>query len=61
MFYRIVLQAHAHHEATLDEVKRQFSYVTGLPLSVTEQLFAAAPPVLNRQVAQADAERISQT
>jgi len=61
MFYRIVLQVHAQHEATLGEVKRQFSSVTGLPLSVTDQLFASAPTVLKRQVAQADAERISQT
>jgi len=61
VFYRIVLQVHAQHEPTLDEVKRQFSSVTGLPLSVTEQLFTAAPTVLKRQVAQADAERISQT
>jgi hypothetical protein len=61
MFYRIVLQVHAQHGATLDEVKRQFSSVTGLPLSFTEQLFAAAPTVLKRQVTQADAERISQT
>jgi hypothetical protein len=61
MFYRIVLQVHAQHEATLGEVKRQFSSVTGLPRSVTEQLFASAPTVLKRQVAQADAERISQT
>jgi hypothetical protein len=61
MFYRIVLQVHAQGGAALDEVKRQFSSVTGLPANVTEQLFAAAPTVLKRQVEQADAERISQT
>jgi hypothetical protein len=61
MFYRIVLQSHAQKGAALDEVKRQFSSVTGLPQSVTDQLFAAAPTVLKRQVEQADADRISQT
>jgi hypothetical protein len=61
MFYRIVLQSHAQQGAALEEVKRQFSSVTGLPATVTEQLFATAPTVLKRQVEQADAERISQT
>jgi len=61
MFYRIVLQSHAQQGAALEEVKRQFSSVTGLPVAVTEQLFATAPTVIKRQVAQADAERISQT
>ena len=61
MFYRIVLQVHAQQGAALDELKRQFSSVTGLSRSVTDQLFATAPTVLKRQVEQADAERISQT
>jgi|APLow6443716910_1056828.scaffolds.fasta_scaffold178681_1 hypothetical protein len=61
MFYRIVLQSHAQQGAALEEVKRQFSSVTGLPAAVTEQLFAAAPTVIKRQVEQADADRISQT
>jgi hypothetical protein len=61
MFYRIVLQSHAQQGAALEEVKRQFSSVTGLPAAVTEQLFATAPTVIKRQVTQADAERISQT
>ena len=61
MFYRIVLQVHAQQGPALDELKRQFSSVTGLSRSVTDQLFAAAPTVLKRQVEQADAERISQT
>lgn len=61
MFYRIVLQSHAQQGVELEEVKRQFSSVTGLPASVTEQLFATAPTVIKRQVSQADAERISQT
>lgn len=61
MFYRIVLQGHAQQGVALDEVKRQFSYVTGLPPSVTEQLFGTAPTVIKRQVPAADAERISMT
>lgn len=61
MFYRIVLQVHAQNEVALDEVKRKFSYVTGLPANVTEQLFATAPTVLKRQIEQADADRIAQT
>jgi hypothetical protein len=61
MFYRIVLQSHAQQGAALEEVKRQFSYVTGLPASVTDQLFAAAPTVIKRQVEQVDADRISET
>ena len=61
MFYRIVLQSHAQQGAALEEIKRQFSSVTGLPGTVTEQLFATAPTVIKRQVTQADAERISQT
>jgi hypothetical protein len=61
MFYRIVLQSHAQQGAALEEIKRQFSSVTGLPGTVTEQLFATAPTVIKRQAEQADAERISQT
>jgi hypothetical protein len=61
MFYRIVLQGQVQPGVALDDVKRQFAKVTGLPESVTEQLFGAAPTVIKRQVAQADAERISLT
>jgi hypothetical protein len=61
MFYRIVLQGHAQQGGTLDEVMRQFSYVTGLPPSVTATLFGSAPTVIKQQVAAADAERISMT
>jgi hypothetical protein len=61
MFYRIVLQGQVRQGVTLDEVKRQFSYVTGLPASVTDQLFATAPTVIKRQVEEADAERIGAT
>lgn len=61
MFYRIVLQGHAQQGGTLDEVMRQFSYVTGLPPSVTATLFGTAPTVIKQQVAAADAERISMT
>jgi len=61
MFYRIVLQGHAQQGGTLDEVMRQFSFVTGLPPSVTATLFGTAPTVIKQQVAAADAERISMT
>jgi hypothetical protein len=61
MFYRIVLLGHAQRGGTLDEVMRQFSFVTGLPPSVTATLFGTAPTVIKRQVAAADAERISMT
>lgn len=61
MFYRIVLQCHAQQGSALDEVMRQFSYVTGLPPNVTATLFSTAPTVLKQQVAAADAERISMT
>lgn len=61
MFYRIVLHGHAQQGSTLDEVMRQFSYVTGLPPSVTATLFGSAPTVIKQQVAAADAERISMT
>jgi hypothetical protein len=61
MFYRIVLQGQVQQGVALDDVKRQFSYVTGLPPSVTDRLFGAAPTVIKRQVAETDAERISAT
>lgn len=61
MFYRVVMQGRALGNADLDEVKRQFVRVTGLPLGVAENLFGGMPQVVKRQVPQSDAERIAAT
>lgn len=61
MFYRIVLQGHVAQGADLADVKHQFTRVTGLPPSVTDQMFRSTPNVIKRQVPQADAERIVTT
>lgn len=61
MFYRVVMQGRTLSGADLDEVKRHFARVTGLPLAVAEGLFGGMPQVIKRQVQQNDAERIAAT
>ncbi len=61
MFYRVVIQGRTLDGADVEEVKRQFVRVTGLPLRVAEGLFGGMPHVIKRQVPQTDAERIAAT
>ncbi|MFO1325404.1 MAG: hypothetical protein U1F15_15260 [Burkholderiales bacterium] len=61
MFYRVVLQGRTLGGADVEEVKRQFVRVTGLPPSVADRLFGGTPEVIKRQVPQTDAERIAAT
>ncbi|MEO8752734.1 MAG: hypothetical protein ABI624_08645 [Casimicrobiaceae bacterium] len=61
MFYRVVMQGRALGGADVDDVKRDFIRVTGLPPGVAEQLFGGMPQIIKRQVPQPDAERIAAT
>lgn len=61
MYYRVVIQGRTLGGADVDEVKRHFVRVTGLPARVAEQLFGGMPKVIKRQVPQTDAERIAAT
>ncbi len=61
MFYRVVMQGRTIGGADLEEVKKHFVRVTGLPMNVAEQMFGGMPQVVKRQVAQPDAERIAAT
>lgn len=61
MFYRVVMQGRTLGGADIEQVKQQFVRVTGLPMSVAEQMFGGMPQVVKRQVAQPDAERIAAT
>ena len=61
MFYRVVMQGRTVGGADLSSVKREFVRVTGLPVSVADDMFAGMPKVIKRKVAQADAERIAAT
>lgn len=61
MFYRVVMQGRTLDGAAVDEVKRHFVRVTGLPAAVAEQFFGGGPQVIKRQVQQTDAERIAAT
>lgn len=61
MFYRVVMQGRTLGGADIEEVKQQFVRVTGLPMSVAEQMFGGMPQVVKRQVEQRDAERIAAT
>jgi len=61
MFYRVVMQGRTLGGADIEEVKKHFARVTGLPLSVAEQMLGGMPQVVKRQVARRDAERIVAT
>ncbi len=61
MFYRVVMLGRTLGGADIEEVKKQFTRVTGLPMSVAEQMFGGMPQVVKRKVAQRDAERIAAT
>jgi hypothetical protein len=61
MFYRVVMQGRTLDGAAVDEVKRHFVRVTGLPAAFAEQLFGGMPQVIKRQLPQTDAERIAAT
>jgi len=47
--------------ADLATVKREFVRVTGLPVRVTDDMFAGMPKVIKRKAEQGDAERIAAT
>jgi hypothetical protein len=61
MFYRVVMQGRTVGGADLAAVKREFVRVTGLPVSVADDMFGGMPKVIKRKVQQADAERIAAT
>ena len=61
MFYRVVMQGRTLGGADVDEVKRHFVRVTGLPARVADNFFGGVPQVIKRQVPQSDAERIAAT
>ncbi|MCC7327205.1 MAG: hypothetical protein IT521_10435 [Burkholderiales bacterium] len=61
MFYRIVLQGRSSGAQDLVAVQAEFARVTGLPMDVTESLFAQTPRPIKERLAQADAERIAAT
>lgn len=61
MFYRVVLQGRTAGGEDLATVRREFARVTGMPIDVTERLFARTPQPLKERVSQADAERIAAT
>jgi hypothetical protein len=61
MYYRVVMQGRTVGGADLEEVKRNFVRVTGLPMDVAEGLFGGMPQVVKRQVQESDAERIAAT
>jgi hypothetical protein len=61
MFYRVVMQGRTVGGAELAAVKREFVRVTGLPVSVADDMFGGMPKVIKRKVQQADAERIAAT
>jgi hypothetical protein len=61
MFYRVVIQGRTMKGADMDEVKRQFVRVTGLPVRAAEQILGGMPKVIKRKLPQPDAERIAAT
>ena len=61
MFYRVVMQGRTLGGANVEEVKRDFVRVTGLPPPIAEKLFGGMPQVVQRQLPQEDAERIAAT
>jgi hypothetical protein len=61
MFYRVVMQGRTMGGADVAAVKREFVRVTGLPVSVADDMFAGMPKVIKRKAPQADAERIAAT
>jgi hypothetical protein len=61
MLYRVVMQGRTLGGADVDEVKRQFVRVTGLPADAADQLFDGMPQVIKRQLQEADAQRIAAT
>jgi hypothetical protein len=61
MFYRVVMQGRATGGADIATVKREFVRVTGLPVSVADDMFGGMPKVIKRKAPQADAERIAAT
>lgn len=61
MYYRVVIQGRTLGSADVEDVKRHFLRVTGLPSGFADNLFGGVPRVIKRQVAQSDAERIAAT
>lgn len=61
MHYRVVLQGRTLGGADVDQVKRDFARVTGLPARVAEMYFNGMPQAVKRKLAKDDAERIAAT
>src|SRR5215218_9822865 len=61
MFYRVVMQGRVLGTADIAGVKREFVRVTGLPVSVADDMFGGMPKVIKRKAEQSDAERIAAT
>jgi hypothetical protein len=55
------MQGRTVRGADVCTVKREFVRVTGLPVSVADDMFGGMPKVVKRQARQADAERIAAT
>lgn len=61
MHYRVVLQGRTLGGADVDQVKRDFARVTGLPARVAEMYFNGMPQAVKRKLEKDDAERIAAT
>lgn len=61
MHYRVVLQGRTLGGADVDQVKRDFARVTGLPARVAEMYFNGMPQAVKRKLTKDDAERIAAT
>jgi len=61
MYYRVVMQGRTLGGADVEEVKRHFMRVTGLPPGVAEKFFGGMPQVVKRKMRESDAERIAAT
>lgn len=61
MHYRVVLQGRTMGGADVEEVKKEFVRVTGLPAPVAGEYFNGMPHAIKRKVSKADAERIAAT
>lgn len=61
MHYRVVLQGRTLSGADVEQVKRDFARVTGLPARVAEMYFNGMPQAVKRKIGKEDAERIAAT
>lgn len=61
MHYRVVLQGRTLRGADVEEVKKEFVRVTGLPARVAAEYFDGMPHAVKRKLERMDAERIAAT